>query len=259
MIFNEDGINVALEHLTYGGSFDYLYAVIAGPFSPAGEGNCLHLIYVSVLYDLSPFCPLQSVSFEFCDFESPVENLGVNGVIFEGDLTEVPEDFFSGILVDINSHGISTGHFGKITLIGDVQQLVVGGQGIHIDNLCVNRDLSPVPDVVPEALTLGQNFPNPFNPSTTLTFNLKQEGLVELTVVDLAGRRIATLLDEVYSEGEHQVVWNGRDDLDRQVAHGSQTGRCQWSAWGFLMARIFECLTLPMTSNDQTANGTKLI
>jgi len=61
---------------------------------------------------------------------------------------------------------------------------------------------------LPSALALDQNYPNPFNPSTTIRFGLPEAGPVRLTVYDLLGRRIATLVDENVSAGWHAVRWD---------------------------------------------------
>lgn len=53
-----------------------------------------------------------------------------------------------------------------------------------------------------------QCYPNPFNESTTIRFNLSQAGNVTLDIIDLMGRRVDTLLDAHYSSGEHSVTWN---------------------------------------------------
>lgn len=51
------------------------------------------------------------------------------------------------------------------------------------------------------------NFPNPFNPSTTLSYTVAQTDHIRLTVYDLLGREVANLVDEVVSAGDHQVRW----------------------------------------------------
>ncbi len=61
------------------------------------------------------------------------------------------------------------------------------------------------------ALSLEQNYPNPLNPSTTITFYLPSEGHVTLRVFDASGREVARLLDAVTSAGEHVVDWDGKD------------------------------------------------
>ncbi len=65
--------------------------------------------------------------------------------------------------------------------------------------------------------------PNPFNPSTTLRGELTVGGTVNLQVVDVAGRRVATLLAGWREAGELTVDWNGRDDLGHRLASGVYT------------------------------------
>ena len=55
---------------------------------------------------------------------------------------------------------------------------------------------------------LGQNFPNPFNPSTTIKFSLHRDGLVSLNVYDVAGRRVATVLEKEMKAGDHSLSFN---------------------------------------------------
>lgn len=62
----------------------------------------------------------------------------------------------------------------------------------------------------PEALTLERAYPNPFNPATTLSFALPHAGRVTLKVFDLAGREVATVLDEHRPAGRHQIAWNAQ-------------------------------------------------
>ncbi|HDQ45484.1 MAG TPA: T9SS type A sorting domain-containing protein [bacterium] len=67
---------------------------------------------------------------------------------------------------------------------------------------------------------LKQNYPNPFNPSTTIGFSVKDPGPVKLTVFDLLGREIRTLVDASLSPGHHTVHWDGRDDAGAVVSSG---------------------------------------
>ena len=62
--------------------------------------------------------------------------------------------------------------------------------------------------------------PNPFNPSTTLRFELQREGQAQLVIFDLAGRKVRTLLDESRTAGTHEVAWDGRADNGQRVASG---------------------------------------
>jgi len=59
---------------------------------------------------------------------------------------------------------------------------------------------------------LYQNFPNPFNPITTISYNLSEPGQVSLKVYNVLGTHIVTLLQEYTSSGNHSVVWNAKDE-----------------------------------------------
>ncbi|HSG99426.1 MAG TPA: T9SS type A sorting domain-containing protein [candidate division Zixibacteria bacterium] len=69
--------------------------------------------------------------------------------------------------------------------------------------------------ILPERTEVFGNFPNPFNPSTQISFALANPGVVRLTVYNLLGQVVTTLVDREFRAGTHTVRWNGRD------AHGS--------------------------------------
>lgn len=75
-------------------------------------------------------------------------------------------------------------------------------------------------DVVSAQFGLFQNSPNPFNPVTTLRFDLAVAGQARLSIHDLAGRRICVIVDGRLERGAHEAVWNGRDDAGRAVGSG---------------------------------------
>lgn len=67
---------------------------------------------------------------------------------------------------------------------------------------------------------LANNYPNPFNPSTTIVFSLERHSQVELSIYNLLGQKVNTLLNEVVTAGEHSVTWDGRDFDGDPVASG---------------------------------------
>jgi N-acetylneuraminic acid mutarotase len=78
-----------------------------------------------------------------------------------------------------------------------------------------------VADAAPAAGTLlAQNSPNPFNPSTTIRYELEAPGRVVLRVYDARGRVVRTLVDATHESGPHAVVWDGRDDGGVRSASG---------------------------------------
>jgi hypothetical protein len=63
-------------------------------------------------------------------------------------------------------------------------------------------------DVIPSGYSLAQNYPNPFNPTTTIGYQLGAAAHVRIEVVDILGRKVATLIDRIQVAGSHEVVWD---------------------------------------------------
>ena len=73
---------------------------------------------------------------------------------------------------------------------------------------------------LPAATALSGIYPNPFNPRTTVAFDLAEPGRVHLEVHDARGALVRVLADGDYGAGTHEIVWNGRDNLGRGVGSG---------------------------------------
>lgn len=73
---------------------------------------------------------------------------------------------------------------------------------------------------LPSSYRLEANYPNPFNPSTTIRYTLGQAGETTLKVYNLRGELVRVLVDETQAAGEHSVVWDGKDDSGRLVTSG---------------------------------------
>lgn len=76
-----------------------------------------------------------------------------------------------------------------------------------------------VPRGTPPRLSLAL-YPNPFNPTLTLTYSVPASGPVEVAIFDVQGRRVATLVNEAVPAGEHSITWNGRDAKGAHAASG---------------------------------------
>jgi len=92
--------------------------------------------------------------------------------------------------------------------------------GSHVFSL---RATTEVDDDVPQAAgaVLAANYPNPFNPSTTVAYTLARETRVRLSVLDALGHRIRTIEDwEQRGAGRHEAAWDGRNDRGLRVSSG---------------------------------------
>jgi hypothetical protein len=99
----------------------------------------------------------------------------------------------------------------------------------------VDPDAVPSSESVLEAPALEANSPNPFNPATTIAFDLPRAGPVRLTLFNLSGRIVRVLLNEERPAGRHQVKWDGTDDNGRQMASGVYV--CRMEAGSFRETR----------------------
>ncbi len=88
-------------------------------------------------------------------------------------------------------------------------------------NAVVVTAISGVGQEVPSRYNLSQNVPNPFNPMTTIFFELPEQTRVRLQVFDISGRLVRHLINgDSMGAGRQQVIWNGKDDTGQQVSAG---------------------------------------
>jgi hypothetical protein len=86
-------------------------------------------------------------------------------------------------------------------------------------------DMIDVPDADHSAAMLLPNRPNPFNPRTVIPFRLESPAMVELAVYDANGRFVRTLVSQDVAAGNHEIPWDGCDEVGRAVASGVYTVR----------------------------------
>ncbi len=76
------------------------------------------------------------------------------------------------------------------------------------------------PDLIPEHTRLGSNYPNPFNETTRLRYDLSRDGDVFIEIFKVSGEKVRTLLHENALAGQHEVDWDGKDDRGQPVPPG---------------------------------------
>lgn len=74
--------------------------------------------------------------------------------------------------------------------------------------------------IIPMVPVLERNYPNPFNPTTTLSFSLPSEMVCKLEIYNVRGQKVKTLLNESLQSGRHTIVWDGKDAHGRSVSSG---------------------------------------
>jgi len=95
-----------------------------------------------------------------------------------------------------------------------------GGQNEGPPVEVTNREKDEKTPVPEQAHVLKQNFPNPFNPVTTITYTIKENAEVSLRVYDMKGSLVCILVEEVEHPGTHSVIWHGTNDNSIKVSSG---------------------------------------
>jgi hypothetical protein len=143
-----------------------------------------------------------------------------NAVINEGDnlVANMPFDLSDPKSVSIN----------KIILVSINNQ--------KIDDINVEIYYSNAPEI-PVDYSLSQNFPNPFNPSTSIQFSVPKTGFVTIKVYDLIGQEVTTLFAGIAERGLYTLIWNGKDDNGNLVSSGSYIYRMSANDGGFVLSK----------------------
>ena len=79
---------------------------------------------------------------------------------------------------------------------------------------------SLVEKLIPEVFALHQNYPNPFNPVTTLQYDLPEDALVNITIYDMMGRQVKTLINGSQTAGYKTIQWDATNNFGEPVSAG---------------------------------------
>ncbi|MCF8264466.1 MAG: T9SS type A sorting domain-containing protein, partial [Melioribacteraceae bacterium] len=123
--------------------------------------------------------------------------------------------FYIDVMVPENSKSLSM----RLHPLGRFQGTV------YMDGLEVKR-INDVTNIesdkyLPTEYALYQNFPNPFNPSTILSYSLPLESNVIIKIYDMIGREVKTLVNDYKNAGVHEITWNGDNNYGSKVVSGT--------------------------------------
>ena len=104
-----------------------------------------------------------------------------------------------------NSPCVGTGEYG----------VTMGAFGVGCGTI-----LSVDDNIIPQKFALYQNYPNPFNPVTTLRYNLPEDALISITIYDMMGRQIKTLINSMQAAGYRSTQWNATNDAGSPMSAG---------------------------------------
>ena len=88
---------------------------------------------------------------------------------------------------------------------------------------------------MPDKYAFHPAYPNPFNPVTTISYDIPKNGLVIVTIHDLLGRKVRSLVNSTQTSGRKSTSWDGKDDMGNKVAGGMYL--CQIHAGNFIQTK----------------------
>ena len=97
--------------------------------------------------------------------------------------------------------------------------IVAGYNGEKVQANFENNYLT-LDSILPATTSLSKNYPNPFNPSTTIEYTIAKPGNVSLVIYDLNGSTVKTLVNDFVTANNYSVTWDGKNDNGQQVASG---------------------------------------
>ena len=96
------------------------------------------------------------------------------------------------------------------------EQFILSTGFYEFDELSVNVE----DDIIEYSCLFLQNHPNPFNPETKISFSILNDSNVELSVYNIKGQKVRTLIKDYLEKGIHEIIWNSKDDNNRSVTSG---------------------------------------
>ena len=187
-------------------------------------------------YDPAVGCDTAGLILPFYEYSHDVGESITGGFVYRGSL--LPELYGKYIFADFEygdvwSLGYEEGNPLEVSTLGDLGSYSVTSFGVDQHNelyICSFNGMiykfvqtnSAIEDGVskPNKFSLYQNHPNPFNPITTLRYDLPEDALVNITIYDMKGRKISTLISSQQTAGYKSVQWNATNDKGAPVSAG---------------------------------------
>ena len=236
---------------------DYVFRITSGDITDDNEGRCHAFRTVS--------CGAGTPSILYGRVVSSATGRGIPGARVSGRLVRDVEDDTYPLIARTDADGdwiLNLGNL-KSRETGSVRDAIVGGQFVvgydggggntgsetvrlagKSPQSCGEQELYDDDDPfdlaapTPSHFFLAAGAPNPFRTGTTLSFGLPQDGRVEMAMYNVAGQKVATLIDGEYPAGTHSVMWDGRTDQGHPAFSGIYF--CRMKADGATrMRRVF--------------------
>ena len=192
-----------------------LWGLLAEPSDCNAYGNGL-----DVYFESNHGNAISIIEADHCDFELPTNFLctflcqGSNDLFSEDEINNVILNLSTAYL--LHHSGIQDDAISMWVPGNDYYEgLIADGAIEQLTELEISREIS-----LPNKITLYPNYPNPFNPLTSITYDIESNSHVKVNIANVKGNHIKYLINEYQFSGTHSVLWNGRDDNGNPVPSG---------------------------------------
>jgi hypothetical protein len=235
-VYESGGYDFSTAELTYDGDlkiYEILPGISPGLATALGQpaGHSFHFVLSDTVFFDNRIPPRGSTNADLIEVQSPiVAHTYADGQYWDDTEYHLP-DTADSVHVELYYQTTSKEY---IEFLRDANTTNSSGQDLFdawvaqgkappvmIAEGTVGVDVTTgVSDGIHYVNSLSQNFPNPFNPVTTLRFSLAEKGRVSVTVYDVDGRRVRVLVDEEREAGPHDLTWDGKNDAGQGLASG---------------------------------------
>ena len=225
-------------------------------FVAGGEKNALHKsnsvatvkFYITeegIAVRLASEVGIRGAQLEFGSVEDNTSNMIIDSKLGGGFYTQINEllrvllyDQAGNAVVESGENFVANIPFAladpQDISIDKIILVDVMNQKVGIINVEIYYNNAPE---IPVDYSLSQNFPNPFNPSTSVQFTVPAAGLVTVKVFDMLGQEVASLFSGNAERGTYNLVWNGRDNSGNIISSGSYIYRMTANDGAFTMSK----------------------
>ncbi len=106
-------------------------------------------------------------------------------------------------------------------------EIIINGGGSLLDTIDVKMNVSSTSNILdnandlPEQFTLYSNYPNPFNPSTTISYYIKKPAFVDASIYNIKGDLVKILSRDFHEQGNYKYIWNGKNEIGKKMPSGT--------------------------------------
>ena len=198
-------------------SIDDMSGVLGAYMSISYDASKLKVVGVSPSEMMSPFMFQSNIDGD----EVRIAFASADGLEGSGDIVYIEFEILPGVVDNLGD---------DLIRVADVQL----NEGL-IPPVIEQTELSLDQYAIPETHSFSQNYPNPFNPETVIHYDLPVRGRVDISVFNMMGQKVATLVDGEMDAGSHSVVWNAKDSNGENLASGVYLYRMETD--GFVQTR----------------------